>query len=425
MSDAVFKNLIKKLCFYYFRQINNSMNLKSICQIYLFFVNMICFSKATKNLLDNRISYPQFLSRRCFVNMICFLSATKNLPLKLVPFSQLHLCSFFFITLALAACNNQKDVDLSKINLKVNIERFDKDLGSLSVKTVRQQAPLLQKKYGNFYSDFMDGMLGAGHTGDTTYYTNLRTILSSPDFNALKEEVSLKYPDMNKQESELTDAFKHIKYYYPKQKLPRLISFFSGFAVQTPIGNDYIGIGLDMFLGADSKFYPAIRQSVPLYISKKFSPENITPRVMETFIREEIFPEPEALNTLLDRMIYNGKILYFMDATMPAISDSLKIGYTAAQLEWCKTFEPQIWAYFLENNLLYDTDYMKIQKYLTEAPFTPGIGEKNESAPKLALFIGWQIVKKYMDENSNIQLQDLMKETDYQMILAKSKYKPK
>ncbi|WP_256014382.1 gliding motility lipoprotein GldB [Desertivirga xinjiangensis] len=357
--------------------------------------------------------------------MICFLRATKNLLSTRISFSGLHLCSFFLITLGLTACNNRKDVDLSNIDLTVTIERFDRDLGSLKVKTIQQQAPLLQKKYGNFYSDFMDGMLGAGHTADTSYYANLRTILSSRDFNALKDEVDHKYPDMSKQESELTDAFKHVKYYYPGQKLPRLISFFSGFAVQTPIGNDYIGIGLDMFLGADSKFYPAIRQSVPLYISKKFTPENITPRVMETFIREEIFPEPESLNTLLDRMIYNGKILYFMDATMPAVSDSLKIGYTAAQLDWCKTFEPQIWAYFLENNLLYDTDYMKIQKYLTEAPFTPGIGEKNESAPKLALYIGWQIVKKYMDVNSNIKLQDLMKDPDYQMILSKSKYKPK
>ena len=145
---------------------------------------------------------------------------------------------------------------------------------------------------------------------------------------------------------------------------------------------------------------------------------------METFVREELFPEPENLNSLLDRMIFNGKILYFMDAVMPKLTDSLKIGYSAKQMEWCQRFEPQIWGYFLDSNLLYESDYMKIQKYLTEAPFTPGIGEKNESSPKLAVFIGWQIVRKYVEENE-VSLQDLMQDTDYQKILTKSKYKPK
>ena len=68
---------------------------------------------------------------------------------------------------------------------------------------------------------------------------------------------------------------------------------------------------------------------------------------------------------------------------------------------------------------------MKIQKYLTEAPFTPGIGEKNESAPKLGIYIGWQIVKKYMKKNEDVSLQDLMKNANYQEILTRSKYKPK
>ena len=68
---------------------------------------------------------------------------------------------------------------------------------------------------------------------------------------------------------------------------------------------------------------------------------------------------------------------------------------------------------------------MKIQKYLTDAPFTPGLGDHNESAPKLGIWIGWQIVKKYMDKNPDVTLQQLMKETDAQKILHASRYKPK
>jgi len=315
-------------------------------------------------------------------------------------------------------------VDVSDIKIDVNIERFDSDLARLNSANFKTELPSIQKKYGRFFNDYMEGMLSVGTPGSAAFEQNLETVLGTPDYNALKQEVQSKFPDLKKPEEELTNAFKHVKYYYPDQNAPRIISFFSGFSVQVPIGNNYVGIGLDMFLGADSKFYPALRASIPAYISRRFTPENIVPRVMEAYIREELFPEPDETNSLLQKMIYNGKILYFMDAVMPGTQDSLKIGYTSAQQEWAIKHETGIWAYLLEENLLYESDYMKIQKFLTDAPFTPGIGERNESAPKLAVFTGWQIVKKYMEKNPEVSVQQLMKNTDYQQILNQSKYRP-
>ena len=338
--------------------------------------------------------------------------------------SNYQIYLFFLLTLLIGSCQNKKSVDVSDIDLEIKIERFDKDLAGVSSANIQSRLPQLQKQYGYFFTNYMEGMLSVGSPTDKTFITNLKTVFGTPDYNALKDEVFLKYPSLTKQENELENAFKHIKYYYPEQKLPRIVSFFSGFSVQVPIGDNYIGIGLDMFLGAESKFYPALRSSIPAYISRRFTPENITPRVMEAYIREDLFPEDDESISLLQKMIVNGKVLYFMDAVLPEVQDSLKIGYTSAQYKWAKSNEPAIWAYFLGENLLYDTDYMKIQKYLTDAPFTPGIGDNNESAPKLAVFTGWQIVKRYMDEHPEVKLQELMKETDYQKILSQSKYRP-
>jgi len=110
---------------------------------------------------------------------------------------------------------------------------------------------------------------------------------------------------------------------------------------------------------------------------------------------------------------------------LPNVADTTKIGYSTAQLKWCKEFQSKIWAYFLEENLLYESDFPKIQKYLTEAPFTPGLGEKNESAPKLAVWTGWQIVREYMDKHPEVTLPELMADNDAQKILNESKYRPK
>ncbi len=343
---------------------------------------------------------------------------------------------FFFICFVAASCNNKKGPDVSQIKLKVSIERFDKELDDLrsevgglrsDVNALSERAQQLRKKYTWFYDDYMEQIVPVGSpSAGPAYLNTLATVLSSKDYLELKSTVEKAFPDMSNHEAELTEAFKHVRYYYPKQKIPRIISFISGFSVQTPIGNDYVGIGLDMFLGPHGqRFYPALRESLPYYIARRFTPENITPRVIEAFVREELYPEKDQDRNLLAKMIYSGKVLYAMDSFMPEVADSLKIGYTAAQLEWCKENEGGIWAYLLENELLFNSDYTKIQKYLTEAPFTPGLGENSDSAPKIGVWTGWQIVRKYMEKNPDLTLQQLMQEKDPQKILTESKYKPK
>jgi len=347
------------------------------------------------------------------IKMIATLNKTKQ------------IYSIFFISLLLTACNRHKKVDVSNIPVNVTIERFDKDFDALRTKPMGTQVPYLENKYGVFYRDFIERILQAGKVNDTAYYKTVQDVLRGQPYLDLKHDVDAVYPDMDKQNAELTDAFRRIKYYFPDQKLPKVYAYFSGFELQTSIGDGYFGVGLDLFLGANSRFYPALTKMFPHYLSRFFTPDNITPRVVEGLAREQMYPENDDNKSLLAKMVYNGKVMYLMDLVLPDLADSTKIGYTAKQLEWCNTNEGNIWGYFLQENLLYETDYPKIQKYLTVAPFTPGLGEKNESAPKLGVWTGWQIVKKYMDKHPEITLPQLMAETDEQKILNESKYHPK
>lgn len=338
---------------------------------------------------------------------------------------------FYFFLLAIAlisACTNHKKIDVSNIPVDVKIERFDKEFDAMRTKPMGAQAAYLQRKYGVFYSDFIGLILQDRgiKTSDTAYFKLLRQVFANQAYNDLKHDVDSVYKDgMDKQDEELTDAFRHIKYYFPKKQLPKVYAYYSGFEAQTVIGNGYFGIGLDLFLGANSRFYPALTNAYPHYLSQFFNKQNITPRVVEGIVREEMFPENDSSKTLLSKMIYSGKIMYFMDRVMPDVADSTKIGYTSAQIKWCEDFKSKIWAYFLDENLLYESDYPKIQKYFNEAPFTPGLGEKNESAPKLAIWTGWQIVKQYMDKHPEVTLPALMANPDAQKILNDSKYKGK
>jgi len=332
---------------------------------------------------------------------------------------------FFSFSVLLMACGRNKKVDVSNINVNVNIIRFDADFDQMHIKPMYAQAQFLQKKYGAFYDDYIQRILEAGSTRDTAYFATLRRVFGNNGYIDLKKEVDSVYPNLDKQNAELTDAFRRIKYYFPQVKVPVFYAYFSGFKAQTSIGNNYYGIGLDMFLGANSKFYPAIIEAFPHYVSRRFTPDNMAPRVVEGFVRENMFPESDDDRSLLQKMVYSGKILYFMDKVLPDVEDSIKIGYTPQQLKWCNDFKADIWGYFLEDNLLYETDFQKIQKYINEAPFTPGLGEKNESAPKLGVWTGWQIVREYMDKHPEVTLAKLMADNDAQKILNGSKYRPK
>ena len=330
----------------------------------------------------------------------------------------------FFLIITLVSCKGTKRVDVSHIDVDITIERFDQALDSLHTANILQKNRQWLDHYSYFYADYMQYMLEAGNPLDSLRLEGvLREVIETDDFKALKASVYETYPDVSEQEAGLTDAFKHLKYYFPDIDIPRFIAFFSGFAVQTPIGEGYLGIGLDMFLGGDSEFYPALRESIPYYLSRRFTPENMVPRVVESYVREELYPQGELDVSLLQHMVYQGKILYVMERTMPDVADSLKIGYTQEQWVWANRFERDIWAWFLQENLLYETDYNRIQKYLGEAPFTPELGEQNESAPKLGAFIGWKIVRKYMERNPEATLEDLLRISEAQQVLDKAGYR--
>jgi hypothetical protein len=139
-------------------------------------------------------------------------------------------------------------------------------------------------------------------------------------------------------------------------------------------------------------------------------------------IAQSEFPFKDSVNNLLNQIVYEGKIQYFIDAMLPFAPDSLKFGYSKQQFEWADYNEQKMWAYLVEKQLLFSTDELTIRKLIADGPFTSLFA--NNSAPRAGAFLGWKIVRQYMDENPDITLQNLMLNNDYQGILNAAAYKP-
>jgi hypothetical protein len=133
------------------------------------------------------------------------------------------------------------------------------------------------------------------------------------------------------------------------------------------------------------------------------------------------FDNNNATNNLLSHTIFYGKIYYAVNALLPDIHDSLLVSYSEAQLNYCRQNEKNLWGYFAEKNRLYENNMNQVQELTAEGPFTAAISK--ECPPRIAMWVGLQIVRSYMDKNE-VTLSQLMNEKDAQKILNKSKYRP-
>ncbi|UKJ07317.1 gliding motility lipoprotein GldB [Solitalea lacus] len=325
--------------------------------------------------------------------------------------------------LGLFGCyNNKKHPDVSNINLTIKINRFENDLFNLDTTNIAQSAAQLRKKYPDFYSVYFRNILRSNDPNDPNNLQLIQMIRNNHDFKLLKHDVDSVYPQLQNVEEQFTDAFKYYKYYFPKGNVPQLVSYIADFQLGASTVNNTLAVELDMFMGKGYRFYQSKNVNLPNFIQRKLNKDHIVPTAMKAFA-QQLYPLDETDKTLLHQMIYQGKILYFLDNILPDMPDSAKIGFSQKQIDWCNTYKADVWTDLMAQNILYSTDELKYAKYLNDAPFTSGL--ENDSAPMLGVWTGWQIVRQYMNEHPEITLAQLMSESDSQKILKDSKYKPK
>jgi gliding motility-associated lipoprotein GldB len=317
-------------------------------------------------------------------------------------------------------CNpHQKDVDLSKINLDIKIDRFENDLFALNLDSISQQLPDIKRKYGEFFDIFSYEIIQIGDTAAPDYNDRLHAFLTDKIINEDYVSVMEKFPLLNDVEGQLTTAFKHCRYYFPEMPVPRVVSYVSGFNQSIVTADRLLGIGLDNYLGSDCEYYTQL--GLNEYQKYIMYPAMIPVDCMQAWGQME-FPNTDSAGTLISSMLYAGKLMYFMKAMLPEKPDSMIIGYKSSQYTWCEKNEKQMWIYLIENKLLFSTDFMNINKFINNGPYTKDFSQ--ESPGKAGVWIGWQIIKSYMQKNRDVTLQQLMQDNNSMEILRKSKYNP-
>lgn len=327
-----------------------------------------------------------------------------------MPFKFYMSRIILLLSLVLIAVSCKKDSELqkniAKINTDIKVERFDR----LFAEVASEELPKLKQTYPFMFSEKYSDSFWLAKKADT---------LQIQLFN----EVGKTFKTFDEVETEIESLFNHLKYYFPEFNPPRIITVTNDVDYRNRvIVTDTIAvIALDNYLGSDHEFY--VYGNIDKYVRKNLKKEQLVVDLANEYAKKYIYQSQK--RTLLDEMIYFGKLLYFKDMVIPFKTEAERIGYSPEQLNWAIANESYIWRYFVERELLFSTDSKLPSRFINPAPFTKFYLEEidADSPGRLGQYMGWQIVRAYMEQN-DVSLKDmLIKSTED--IFNNTKFKPR
>ncbi|RLD76524.1 MAG: gliding motility lipoprotein GldB [Bacteroidetes bacterium] len=315
-----------------------------------------------------------------------------------------NLVIFLFLV-SFAACSKKENnkIDVSNIDIETKVIRFDQKFYTTP-----------PEKLADLKAEFP--YLFPQANPDSVWVNKMK----NKDEQELFAETEKVYNDFTEETKQLTELFKHIKYYYPRFKQPKVITLLSNvdYDSKVVLADSLLFISLDVFLGTDSPIY----QTHPNYIKQNNNKEHLIVAVAEQFAKQIIPPTND--KSFVSKMVQEGKKLALIQIFLPNIIPQVIIGYTVDQYEWAEKSEAEIWKYFIQKEYLYSSDHQLTKRFIEDAPFSKFFLEVDKDSPgRIGMWFGWRIVDSYLSNNETGIRETMI--TDNEEIFKNSRYKPK
>lgn len=344
-------------------------------------------------------------------------------------YSLLVIVTYYLILLG---CNNNDSSppppDVSGQEVQLDWIRFDQELQKLDSEKPLVTYNQLLASYPQITDLYFKRLMQVYHRNPDSLARRLSIFSKDERIAKLGKQINDKFSNTEEIEKDLTQALKYYQHYFPNNTLPRFYTIFTEYGYPTLIfndkdGRDGIGIGLDLFLGSNYD-YKSVNPTDPVfsdYITRTYNEEHLIKKTMEMVIQDAIGPAPG--KRFIDRMINQGKKIYLLKKVLPTTPDSIIFEYTSEQMAWMKASELQVWDFYLSEELMYETNHLKLSKFLNPAPSTQGMPD---AAPgRTTDYLGYKIVSAFMKRQPDNTMADLIAMKDAQLLLEQSKYKPK
>lgn len=331
-----------------------------------------------------------------------------------------HFLILLLISFFTTSCKDKskREAETDGIDINIKIERFDSAFWCLDTANLSAAFTKLDSLYPEITPIYLENVVSFGAPDDTVTYETYRIFRRDTAVQRIYTDALIRYKDMSLFNRNLTSAFRRAKYFFPNLATPKLYTHVSGFNQSIIVGNEFLSVSLDNYLGSDYHVYSLI--GIYGYQKQNMIPEKIVPDYLLAWLSSEYPSAPHS--SLLDDIIYRGKLLYVISILSPETADNVLAGYSQEQFDWMQTNERTLWNILVQSNKLYETDIMTKGQYLNDGPFTLPFSQN--SPGRGGVYIGWKIVKSYMKSNPSVSPAQLMQITDGQTILDRSGYRP-
>ena len=257
------------------------------------------------------------------------------------------------------------------------------------------------------------------YPNDSVYINEIFNRLNNPHLDTLLNQTKKVFGDGSELKAQFAEAFANLKYYYPDFVPPKVQTVISGLDTDMFVSDTLIVVSLDSYLGSGAKYRPNVYE----YQLRQYQKQNIVPSAMMIYGIDNRFNKTSLQDkTALADMIAYGKAFYFAKRMLPCVPDSVFIWYSPEEINGSRKNQNLIWARLLQDKVLFATNHVVKQKYLSDRPKTLEVGEKCPG--RIAQWVGWQIVNAYMKRKEDKTLVQLMNEPDAPKIFKESNYKP-
>ena len=320
--------------------------------------------------------------------------------------------------LFLSCSSDRLDVNIDADLVDLPVLRMEKDLPDqlISLEKANSVNEELLRTYGSLYELFVGKMIREGSVHDPMIGNYLMKRFNSDLL--MKEvlpELRTEFSDFDQYEKEIEQALAYCQHYFPDSALPdNIITFFSYFNAHAMVVDNNLCVGLEMYLGKEHTLVeklPVI--DFPKFFKDKMDSRYLVANAMKAWLLENFYACSG--EDFLDKIIAAGKIMYLMDAMLPQSSAGIKMGYSDQEVEWAKVNEYKVWQYMVEQEMLYSKDEMLEVNWITDGPFTKGLSD--DSPARMGIWMGWQMVRDYMNANPDVALHELVSETNAKRIL--------
>ena len=322
----------------------------------------------------------------------------------------------FCALLSVPACRRPAPEPISGID---RIDRLWTPFADTSQTAVLAAAEDLCGRYGDFAPEYLERLLGASPYDTAAFVQRFRMFAQDSLVRMLYRRVQEVWPGLDDEGRALAAAGRRYLREFPDDTWPQPVAVVSGLDASVMTSDRVLGLALDKYLGADEPLYRQLGYA--RYQQLRMRREALVPEAVRAWIYAS-HPMVRQTGTLLEAMVYEGKVAYAAARCCPAAPDSVLFGFSAAQMRWCREARAAVWDLLVREEWLYITDDAAVQRMLAPAPFASRISA--EAPGQLLCWVGYDMVCSYMKRHRKCSLQELFATDDAQEILRGARYRP-